>query len=273
MCPVKHGAGAATPVPSIPVAPAAGTGAPAAGVCPIRHAPPAPAAAAAPAAVCPVKHGKGDAAKPAAAGGAVVAIESVSEAVEGARPSATDTSVGSHQRPYGPPDSADRFVHPFERAAAAAARDKQDFPGIEDPSLVLGGRIPATGRGNSEDGSEWVMPSVGQLVRALRRNQKDVEEGDATSVAFVHGVVVGETWVCCPCVRPHFPAVHRKHGEPPALPTPHPRSRPSVPPPPRRRTRSASTRHCTRASARSRGCRHSRASTGSTRSSRGSQKS
>jgi len=59
---------------------------------------------------------------------------------------------------------------------------------------VLGLSIPSTGRGNSEDGSEWLNPSANQLFRALARKDKAIEYDDAMPVAQVHAVVTEQTW-------------------------------------------------------------------------------
>lgn len=59
---------------------------------------------------------------------------------------------------------------------------------------IPGGVIPASGRGNSEDGAHWVNPTPAELFRALRRNNKIIDEEDAYAVAFIHSAVVDTTW-------------------------------------------------------------------------------
>lgn len=54
--------------------------------------------------------------------------------------------------------------------------------------------IPATGRGNSDDGKHWMNPSSGELYRAMQRNNKGLAPSDAFSVANVHEAVTSETW-------------------------------------------------------------------------------
>jgi len=54
--------------------------------------------------------------------------------------------------------------------------------------------IPASGRGNSEDGKAWLNPSANQLFRALTRKDKPIEQDDAQSVADVHVFVTEGTW-------------------------------------------------------------------------------
>jgi len=54
--------------------------------------------------------------------------------------------------------------------------------------------IPAAGRGNSEDGHNWLNPSPNQLFRALARKQKPIEAEDADAVASVHEMVTNATW-------------------------------------------------------------------------------
>ncbi len=46
--------------------------------------------------------------------------------------------------------------------------------------------IPATGRGNSPDGTAWLNPTGSQLHRAMNRKNKPIEKDDAPSVAIVH---------------------------------------------------------------------------------------
>ena len=46
--------------------------------------------------------------------------------------------------------------------------------------------IPASGRGNSEDGKAWLNPSANQLFRAMKRRDKPIEKDDAPSVAVIH---------------------------------------------------------------------------------------
>jgi hypothetical protein len=54
--------------------------------------------------------------------------------------------------------------------------------------------IPAAGRGNSEDGKQWLNPSPNQLFRALHRKDKGIEPEDAPGVANVHVMVTDNTW-------------------------------------------------------------------------------
>jgi cytochrome c heme-lyase len=62
------------------------------------------------------------------------------------------------------------------------------------PLQIPGGRIPASGRGNSDDGAHWINPTPAELFRALRRNKKIIDEEDAFDVAFIHSAVVDSTW-------------------------------------------------------------------------------
>jgi len=72
---------------------------------------------------------------------------------------------------------------------------KVDKTSSEDPmEQVLGSSIPSTGRGNSEDGQEWLNPSANQLYRALERNDKKIDYADAMPVAQVHAIVTDQTW-------------------------------------------------------------------------------
>ena len=62
--------------------------------------------------------------------------------------------------------------------------------------FVPSNSIPAAGRGNSDDGREWLNPSANQLFRALARKEKPIEPEDASSVAAVHVAVTDNTWQC-----------------------------------------------------------------------------
>ena len=61
---------------------------------------------------------------------------------------------------------------------------------VEIPDSV----IPASGRGNSEDGKKWQNPSANQLYRALKRKNKPIDKSDALQVANVHNAVTDNTW-------------------------------------------------------------------------------
>ncbi len=56
--------------------------------------------------------------------------------------------------------------------------------------------IPASGRGNSDDGKKWLNPSANQLYRALKRKNKPIESADSFGVAEVHTAVTDNTWRC-----------------------------------------------------------------------------
>ena len=66
----------------------------------------------------------------------------------------------------------------------------------ESGEMVPPNSIPAAGRGNSDDGKEWLNPSANQLYRALARKEKPIEPSDAGSVAAVHVAVTDNTWKC-----------------------------------------------------------------------------
>lgn len=95
----------------------------------------------------------------------------------------------------------DSYVHPFSRTAEYAAKYHQqsqsqpDIPELPGSELDPGFSIPATGRGNSDDGANWVNPSPSQLFRALQRANKDPEAEQMAWVSFVHSKVVDTTWV------------------------------------------------------------------------------
>lgn len=84
-------------------------------------------------------------------------------------------------------------INTMKKMAHAIAKvEKTDS---SDPlEQVLGSSIPSTGRGNSDDGQEWLNPSANQLFRALQRNDKAIDHDDALPVAQVHAIVTEETW-------------------------------------------------------------------------------
>ena len=61
--------------------------------------------------------------------------------------------------------------------------------------------IPATGRGNSEDGSAWLNPSASQLYRAMKRRDKPIEQSNDDAVAHVHELSVFNSRVYCQSCR------------------------------------------------------------------------
>ena len=62
--------------------------------------------------------------------------------------------------------------------------------------MVPASAIPSTGRGNSEDGQEWLNPSPYQLHRALKRKGKAIPKEESFEVAAVHEMVTNATWDC-----------------------------------------------------------------------------
>ena len=172
---------------------AAAAAAPAA-VCPVKHtAPAADAVPAAPAAaVCPVKHSSVPVTTPATDAAVCPVRTRAAAAVAGTHGS---DALLANANSAEPGDTADRFVRAVgAKARSAANASTEDLSKIAHADEVPGGRIPATGRGNSQDGADWVNPTPKELFRALRRKDKHIDEEDAFSVAFVHSVVVDQTW-------------------------------------------------------------------------------
>jgi len=157
------------------------------GVCPVHHGNgPKPSALSTNEGVCPVRAG---------AGNAGMGLSSLASAAS-KRSSAEIVTAGTHGS-FEPRDTdQERYVAPYdpEKAKAAEEEAQGSFKGIHNAHVIPGGRIPATGRGNSSDGADWVNPTPAELFRALRRKNKPIEEEDAWSVAFVHSVVVDQTW-------------------------------------------------------------------------------
>eukprot|EP00730_Choanoeca_flexa_P016306 TRINITY_DN7671_c0_g2_i2.p1 TRINITY_DN7671_c0_g2~~TRINITY_DN7671_c0_g2_i2.p1 ORF type:complete len:224 (+),score=43.33 TRINITY_DN7671_c0_g2_i2:55-726(+) len=88
-----------------------------------------------------------------------------------------------------PPDTADRPLNLDHMNA------KIEAPNSDDPmDMVPGSVIPASGRGNSDDGKQWLNPSANQLFRALKRRDKPIDYDDALEVAAVHELVTDWSW-------------------------------------------------------------------------------
>eukprot|EP00051_Salpingoeca_urceolata_P031441 m.11585 g.11585 ORF g.11585 m.11585 type:complete len:229 (+) comp4052_c0_seq1:266-952(+) len=104
----------------------------------------------------------------------------------GKRSSDNSTSAASGRNE--PADTADRPLGDISKAHVQEV--KSDDPGDVVPPTV----IPATGRGNSNDGKTWVQPTPNQLDRATRRRDKAIDSEDAFAVAAVHDMVAKATW-------------------------------------------------------------------------------
>lgn len=105
------------------------------------------------------------------------------------------TVVGAHEpRAVDAPHSAaaGSTKHPFQLRQQSDLSAQLPADGEEVPS----NSIPAAGRGNSDDGKEWLNPSANQLFRALARKEKPIEPTDANAVAAVHVAVTDNTWSC-----------------------------------------------------------------------------
>ena len=89
-----------------------------------------------------------------------------------------------------PPDTdTDHTISHFHNMAKVIVKDSDD-----PHDIIPGMKIPATGRGNSESGEEWLNPSANQLYRSLGRKNKPIEHEDSLSVAAVHAIVTDQTW-------------------------------------------------------------------------------
>lgn len=89
-----------------------------------------------------------------------------------------------------PPDTSD---HPLKAFACQKKVEQVENP-VDEKDKVSAKMIPANGRGNSEDGQHWLNPSANQLYRALKRNNKPIEDADSLDVAFIHEMVTDRTW-------------------------------------------------------------------------------
>jgi len=109
------------------------------------------------------------------------------KAIKGGCP-VLDHKAGSNTRVRDePPDKEDKPIHACMRPVE---EKNQKEEGDEVPSEF----IPASGRGNSNDGKKWLNPSPNQLYRALKRKNKPIEKDDSASVANVHTMVTEASW-------------------------------------------------------------------------------
>ncbi len=87
------------------------------------------------------------------------------------------------------PDTPDRPLRLDEGGSAGghASAKVEVKPDSADPKdHIPASVIPASGRGNSDDGHLWLNPSANQLYRALKRKDKAIDIDDAPAVASVH---------------------------------------------------------------------------------------
>lgn len=116
-------------------------------------------------------------------GGCPVAHDQRNNAMAGGCPVAKEPSASSTPR--------------SAASGSSAYSTNQSFAGLNAAGEIAApNAIPAAGRGNSDDGKNWVNPSANQLFRALARKDKAIEAKDADSVAAVHVAVTDNTWNC-----------------------------------------------------------------------------
>ncbi len=178
VCPVPHGPSAipgAVPTGSIPMSASSG-------------------------AVCPVPHGSSAASKFAAMAAASSSSSSVtSTSPHAATPASTCTSLSSDTQKdltHVERSSSTTTTDNLLQSSAACAETKVQFhrESFDADDIVPPQTIPASGRGNSEDGSSWLNPSANQLYRALMRKEKPIEKEQAWVVSQVHVAVTESTW-------------------------------------------------------------------------------
>eukprot|EP01147_Barroeca_monosierra_P006496 gene6496-9369_t len=88
-----------------------------------------------------------------------------------------------------PPDTPDHPISVDHASAKVEVKTSND-PYDQVPESI----IPASGRGNSDDGRTWLNPSANQLFRALKRKDKPIDYEDALTVAQVHEMVTDYSW-------------------------------------------------------------------------------
>jgi cytochrome c heme-lyase len=128
--------------------------------------------------VCPVAHDK-------------VPKKSVCPVATGGGHSSSFLSHMNHE-PADEPERRRKLTTQIQHSRPEYANP--DSPDFDPDEIVPAHRIPATGRGNSEDGKEWLNPSGGQLFRALKRKNKPIEKEEGLEVAVVHQFVTRSTW-------------------------------------------------------------------------------
>lgn len=102
---------------------------------------------------------------------------------------------GTHGSSQEPTDGPDHEVKVFGMGVPVANTNEEEGLTAEG-DIVSDMTIPSSGRGNSEDGADWVNPSPNQLYRALKRNNKPIDPQDAHAVSFVHDMVTDQSWKC-----------------------------------------------------------------------------
>ncbi len=96
--------------------------------------------------------------------------------------STASSPSSSNTSPQEPPDRPDK---PSKCPMHAAKIEKVENP-QDEGDIIPAAFIPASGRGNSDDGKAWLNPSANQLYRAMRRKDKPIEHQDALAVAAIH---------------------------------------------------------------------------------------
>ena len=110
---------------------------------------------------------------------------------ESEKPRVCPVNHSKYQNSDEPPDTdTDHTISHFHSIAKVIKPENTDNP----HDIIPGIEIPATGRGNSESGEEWLNPSANQLYRSLARKDKAIEHEDSLSVAAVHAIVTQQTW-------------------------------------------------------------------------------
>ena len=69
-----------------------------------------------------------------------------------------------------PPDTVDHFM--IRNAPHYASKVIENKDSTDPHDIIPGDAIPATGRGNSESGQDWLNPSANQLYHSLKRKSK-----------------------------------------------------------------------------------------------------
>ncbi len=136
---------------------------------------------------CPVPHDKRGGAAAVNPHGTGAAAASVTASTH----AATATERATQRAEV--PDTAERELK-LPSMTGAHHNVKVERAAGEAGDFVPDSTIPAAGRGNSDDGKNWLNPSANQLFRALARKNKPIESDDAPAVAMVHEMVTNGTW-------------------------------------------------------------------------------
>lgn len=118
------------------------------------------------------------------------------EAAANAQQTSSSSSSSSSSSASSVPAMAPDLAQQASSDQCTVARVDSQAQALTTPFLdrVPLNSVPAAGRGNSDDGREWLNPSANQIYRACKRKGKDVEVVDAARMAYIHEHITSESW-------------------------------------------------------------------------------